>query len=269
MRGYANTKYGQLHYRREGTEGPVLVMYHESPLSSAIYEPVLPLIGKRAQMYAFDFPGYGMSDAPAGPIAVPEMAKWCLEAVNALGIDKFAVGGCHTGASIAVEVARLAGADRITHCVLTGVPLLTPEEQQWWLNNWIPEVELGENGEHLMWAWKRYLTIWDPKSDVRLVHMAVMQILTVYDRYTWGYKAAFTYDPGPALRSLKCPTLLINAENDHMTKTDEPALKLLANGKLVKLPGLPGQLPWRATERFAREVADFITKASVPVGATA
>lgn len=258
IRGYANTEWGQVHYQRAGEKGPSLVLFHESPLSSEIYAPVLDPLGDDLDVIAFDTPGYGASDAPAGPLEIPEYAERLLQAIDFLGLETFNVGGCHTGASIAVEVARQAGRERVSKAVLTGLPLLDPKERDWWMTNWAPPMTPAADGSHLRWAWERYQEIWADDTPVELQNMAVMQILRVLDCYNWGYSAAFSYDPGPALKQLSCPVMLLNAEHDHMAHTDERVLAELQDGRLVRLPGLSGQLPWRATSEFVHHVKTFI-----------
>ena len=275
MRGYAKTSAGQVHYRHEGTSGPAIVFFHEAPLSSAIYAPAMPLLGRSFRAYAFDTPGHGFSDPPARPPSIEEYGVTLLEAIDDIGIDQFVLAGCHTGVDIGLEVAMHAGTDRVTHAVLTGVPLLKPEEWEGWLagvlggaregekpDSWkqvfAPDLELASDGAHVRWAWDRYGRIWAAGSPVELIHMAVMQLLIAGPRYNWMYKAAFAYDPEAALRALQCPTLLLNAAGDPLANKDETVARLMRNAHVVHIEGVPGQLPWRVPERFVAEIENFV-----------
>jgi pimeloyl-ACP methyl ester carboxylesterase len=275
VRGYAQTSRGQVHYRHEGSSGPAAVFFHEAPLSSAIYAPALPLLGSSLRAWAFDTPGHGSSDPPVRPLSIEEYGATMLEAIDDLGIDRFVLAGCHTGVDIGLEVARQAGPERITHAVLTGVPLLKPDEWEGWLEgvlgggrdgeapeSWkqvfAPDMELSADGAHIRWAWDRYGRIWAAGSPVELIHMAVMQLLLAGPRYNEMYKAAFAYDPEGALRELTCPTLLLNAAGDPLAHKDEAVAALLRDGRVVHLNGLPGQLPWRVPERFTEEIQRFV-----------
>ena len=64
-KGYADTLLGQIHYREAGSGLPV-VFLHESPLSSLMFEPALPLLGQLVHAVAMDTPGYGSSDPNVG-----------------------------------------------------------------------------------------------------------------------------------------------------------------------------------------------------------
>jgi len=275
MRGYAQTSNGQVHYRYEGSSGPAIAFFHESPLSSAIYAPALPLLGRSFRAYAFDTPGHGFSDPPPRPPSIEDYGMTLLEAIDDIGIDTFVLAGCHTGVDIGLEVARHAGPGRVTHAILTGVPLLKPGEWEGWLEgvlggaregekpaSWkevfAPDLQLSADGAHVRWAWDRYGRIWAAGSPVELIHMAVMQLLLAGPRYNWMYKAAFAYDPEPALRELRCPTLLLNAAGDPLANKDDVVAGLMHDARVVHFEGVPGQLPWRVPERFVAEIEKFV-----------
>jgi pimeloyl-ACP methyl ester carboxylesterase len=256
MRGYADTRWGQVHYRREGDGGKTIVLLHESPLSSKVYEPVLPLLGGRHTAIAFDTPGYGMSDGPRGPAEIPDYAATLLEAIDALGIREFVPVGVHTGASLAVQLA-IQASDRVSHVVLSGVPVWPPDERAWYLENWAPDVEVAGDGSHFRWAWERYERIW--KGPAQMCHLGAAHLLANLDRYNVGYRAAFRYDPEPDLPSIRCPVLLLTAENDLLIESDRKAVGIFPDARLEVVEGLPGQLPMRVPEIFARKIEEFVS----------
>ena len=258
MRGYLQTRWGQIHYRAAGRTGPVVVLFHESPLSSWIFERALPLLGRKLRAFAFDTPGYGDSEPPEFPLEIGAYAERLLEAVGGLGVDSFAVAGTHTGASIAVEVAMQAGKTRITHAVLSGVPLLTPEERERFLSSWAPDLALDEHGRHFEWAWERYKQNFGPDAPLELVNRAAISVTANHDKYNWGYEAAFQYDPEPALRRLSCPVLFLTPEEDGLAEADRTAAEFMAQADLHIIPSLRGQLPWRAPDVYASELEAFI-----------
>lgn len=259
-RGYVDSSWGQVHYSRTGA-GPTCVFFHESPQSIRSFEATLPLMANRLDAIALDTPGYGNSDRPPHDrFEIPDYAACLLEAIDRLGIERFAVSGVHTGASIAIEVARQAGMDRITHVVLSGVALLSEEERQQYLSGWSPAMAPEADGGHLQWAWERYQRIWGADSEPDLLHLASTQILNVLDRYEWAYNAAFRYDPAPALPGLTCPVLLLDAERDLLAKYDEPTAALLPAAKIQIVAGLGGQLPLRVPEAYASAITDFICR---------
>ena len=257
MRGYAETRWGQVHYRSSGDAGPVVVLLHESPLSSLAYRAALPEFAGSARAFAFDTPGYGESDPPPAQTEIPEYATTLLEAAEALGLERFAVVGVHTGASLALQMALQAGPQRVTHIVMSGVPVMTPEERAHYLATWAPPVEPNEAGDHFRWAWERYLRIW--RGPASMLHIGATLLLTNLEHYFWAYNAAFRYDPEPDLARLEIPTLFLTAENDLLIASDRRAVVIVPGSRLQVVPGHVGQLPMRVPAEFAAEVISFIS----------
>ncbi|PZR98567.1 MAG: hypothetical protein DLM67_05520 [Candidatus Nephthysia bennettiae] len=281
MRGYAQTRIGQVHYRHDGSSGPAVVCFHEAPMSSAIYAPALPVLARSFRAYAFDTPGHGFSDPFPRQPSIEEYASTLLESIDDIGIDQFIVVGCHTGAAIGLEIARQAGDRRVLQAVLTGVPLMKPNEWEGyfervlsggrpgepppksWKELFAPDFELSMDGAHMRWAWNRWAS--GKRSDypldstpVELIHMAVVQLLLAGPHYNWMYRAAWSYDPEPALRGLACQVLLLNGSKDPLADKDVDVAQHLRDARIVHLEGLTGQLPWRVPERFTAEIERFV-----------
>ena len=257
MRGYLSGSWGQLHYRAEGTAGPAIVLLHESPLSSQIWERVLPLLGRRARAVALDTPGYGLSDPPPALPDATAYARELLGAVDALGIDRFAVCGSHTGVSFGLEVAKLAG-PRVTHAIWTGVPLMERERAEEWRSRIAQPLAVDDAGTHLAWLWQRYK--YTPDYPVALADMAVAHTLAAPARYWWGYYAALSHDPEPLLRSLAVPTLLLAGESDQLAFADEPTLALLPRGELHVIRGNERKVSWERAEEYAEALLAFVER---------
>ena len=64
MRGYVDTRWGQLHYSSTGSGSPAIVLLHETPLNHTAFERIVPLLDGHFRVVAFDSPGYGESDGP-------------------------------------------------------------------------------------------------------------------------------------------------------------------------------------------------------------
>ena len=75
-RGYFDGPHGQVHFRACGPEhGEPLLLLHQSPLSSAQFAAVLPLLGAQGfAAMALDLPGFGMSDPNPEPDTLPRYA---------------------------------------------------------------------------------------------------------------------------------------------------------------------------------------------------
>ncbi|GAA1846268.1 alpha/beta fold hydrolase [Actinomadura bangladeshensis] len=254
--GYADTDWGQVHYRINGDSGPWIGLFHESPLSSRVYEEVLPVLGLSARAVAFDTPGYGASDPPPGPgFEIPDYARMLAQAAAGIGLERPVLGGVHTGASLAIAASAHLPASGL---VLSGVPLFDPAERAGFLADWTPGAPIDGTGSQFGWAVERYLRIWGADVPQDMLHLAVTELMRVAEHYEWGYRAAFRYDPSDALAAVDVPVLLLGAESDMLAPKDPLALELARDARLVVLPGLAGQPHLRAPDRYASALLEFV-----------
>lgn len=118
----------QVHYRQAGV-GPVVVLRHESPRSSAALLPLITALSARFTAIAIDTPGYGLSEPLAAESpTIADYAAACGPELDALGIDRCAVYGNHTGACIALEFAAQCPG-RVSGVVLEGLPMFAAAER--------------------------------------------------------------------------------------------------------------------------------------------
>jgi haloalkane dehalogenase len=243
-RGYANTPIGQVHYRSAGErrpDAPPLVLLHQTPSSSVMFERLMAELAGEVFMIAPDTPGFGGTLAPeavpAGAsgqrVSVPFYAEVMLAALHALSIDRCALFGHHSGASIAVAIAD-ARPEVVTRIALSGPPLLTRAE----LEATIPKVSpsrLEPDGAHLLEVWRR-IRAKANDAPIELCHREAVQNLHAGLRYGEAYEAVFAYPLEPALRRLRGPTLVMVGPDDPLRAAAEPAARACSRGRLVLLP---------------------------------
>jgi branched-chain amino acid transport system substrate-binding protein len=73
-RGYADTVLGQIHYRREGSGAPLLLL-SASGRSSRMFSRLIPLIAPRLDTIALDTPGFGGSDPLPDGTSIEQIAE--------------------------------------------------------------------------------------------------------------------------------------------------------------------------------------------------
>ena len=95
-----------VHYRRYGS-GPPLIMVHQSPRSSAEYEALMLTWGAHFTCIAPDTPGFGQSQplVKADP-DINDYADAIVEFIRALGLEKVAAYGFHSGGIILVTALK-------------------------------------------------------------------------------------------------------------------------------------------------------------------
>jgi pimeloyl-ACP methyl ester carboxylesterase len=256
-RGYIDTQYGQIHYKMAGDRGPYLFLFHESPLSSWEFDPAIPLLARRCRVVAFDNPGYGQSDAPAEPLDMNGFAVRFREAIDQFGVERFAIGAVHTGSSIALELITNHLGDRVTHAILSGIPMVKPDQVEAFKAR-IGLPAMDPEGDFLKRLWQGRRKGWGEAASLDMIREAVALQLAIYPRFHWAFNAVFAYDAEQALRRLRCPVYVLNAEGDSLAEIDRQAAKLIAGAAFKLVPGVKGQLPYRAPDVYAREVLAFI-----------
>lgn len=102
-------------YDDTGGDGPALVLLHAFPLSSRMWERLVPLlVGVR--VVTIDLPGLGRS-MPHGEPTMTSMARSVVAVLDELELAEASVFGLSTGGYVALELARLAP-ERVTRLVL-------------------------------------------------------------------------------------------------------------------------------------------------------
>lgn len=229
-RHYADLPGGQVHYLRAGSGAPV-VLLHSSPMSSATMTGWIGPLAERFTVYALDTPGYGQSDplpGGAGERRIEEYAARVLEFADAVGLDRFIVGGTHTGSKVALATAVLAP-ERVAQLVMDGLGLYTGGEMEDQLARYTPPVEPDWYGGHLLRAWHMVRNMWtfwpwyrqeaewrlpDDLPSLDVLHQITFDLLRARPDWGLAYRAAFRYDARQALGHLQVPARLVAKHAD-------------------------------------------------------
>ena len=213
----------QLHVRSEGDGAPV-VLLHPSPLSSTAVWPLAQGLAPHFRVYAFDTPGYGLSDPlPRQPGSLDDYLPVLAQALDALGLKRFCLYGAATGAQIAVEFAK-RWPERVAQLVLDSAGHIDAEECERIVRDYFPDVTPQSDGRHLVTYWQmvRDLFVFFPWCDTRDVSRvdrdlpppAVMQAmlldyLRAGQRYHWAYRPAFHNERAERTQAVTVPAALV------------------------------------------------------------
>lgn len=228
----------QVHYRRIGS-GPVVILFHQSPLSSRDMVATMARWKTHFTCIAPDSPGFGLSD-PLGVKAATmrDFADAAIEFMDALGIERAAVYGFHTGAMICGAIAD-AHPDRIVCAVANGYVMMSEGEKRDIVRHYLPAFSPSWDGAHLAWLWSRMReqTIFFPwyakalanrmyhdiPSPEALTH-SLLDFMRSGDHYRVGYRAAFLMKSDRALQKTRTPTL-VTAYSSDVLATHLPRIK--------------------------------------------
>ena len=266
-KGYVRTPQGQLHYLRSGERGPHLCLFHTNPISAREFERALPLLGRSCRAIAFDTPGCGASDSPSEPISIAAYAQWMLAGIDALGIDRFAIGAHKTGSVIAADLYRQAGA-RVTHMALAGVPLWSAAARAAYRDRPEERLRPGRTGGHVVPAWRSVETLYGEAADIDLITIGFVGHLRAWEQGFWPTAAIMNFDLAAALAAVRAPLLFLSpndvtrrehlpAETPDFVASDRAAAARLG-AAWRHFPNANPPLPWSAPADYAREVLAFI-----------
>jgi pimeloyl-ACP methyl ester carboxylesterase len=271
-RAFAYVEDCEIHYRYAGPpNAPVVLCLHASPVSSLALVPLISALGRSFRVLAPDTLGNGDSHGPMPD--QPDIRFYADVAagfLSALGVRDCFVYGTHTGASIAMELAR-SGHVPVHRLILDGVGLYTPEFQERVLRNYIPDLQLDDSGAYLvrLWTMLRDMYLFWPWFDRRagsrrpidmppaqVMHQRFLEVLKSCDTFGRSYKAAFAFDKRTALAALTQPVLVTTTSGDMLSAYEAEMCRLLA--RPVARPN-PGYATPEAAEATADLFQSFIT----------
>ena len=241
----------QVHYRSAG-KGPALLLIHQSPQNSRMWLELMARLADRYSVIAPDTPGFGHSDPlPGEPQTIAEFGAATLEFADAIGVERFALAGMHTGGLIATWLAW-AHPERVAALIVDGYAAFTPAESALYGEQYLPPFIPQWDGSHLRWLWARmreqkYFFPWyDGRAEAAMLipphttqgtHEAVMDVLDVGDQYRVGYGAAFRHNDHHWLSQLQVPAWLVFRHGDPLLAHRPRLVDLPAGVHSLEEPG--------------------------------
>lgn len=189
----------KIHIKRCGQGHPV-VLFHGWGFDSRIWDPILPLLAERYEVYCVDLPGFGLSPHV-------EWEAFKLSVLSQLP-EKFSLIGWSLGGLVATRLA-LEASSRVTHLVKIASSPFFVEDVAW---PGISKATLLGFNERLM-----------NNSDEVLREFVALQLpgqedgthtLTTIEGLQSGLDWLLTWDFRSQLTSIQCPVLYIFGSRD-------------------------------------------------------
>ena len=259
IKAYMPMDWGQLHYRTVPADPalPLLIMLHQSPLSSRNYEAVLPLLAGHCRPVALDTPGYGGSSAVPEDWTVADYAQVVWDVADQLAAERVFVFGRATGAVFALEAA-LAQPQRVQGLVLHGMPVYTDAERTDRMQNFAPPFPAAADGAHLTGIWKRIHNEY-PWIGPELATHFTHDFLSAGPDFARSYRAIWRYDlPQRVAGGSDLPTLLLAGSADRIAFMHARAVALLPRAQAVWLEGATDFVAEQSPALFAGHLIDFM-----------
>jgi haloalkane dehalogenase len=254
-RFYLDLPHGQLHGRIARREGaPWLVLLHQSPSSSAMFEDMIGRLSPHYAILAPDNPGFGMSDPMDAP-SVAGFASVVAAAMQAHGVPRAALFGHHTGAAVAAALAS-SRSDLVRALILSGPPVLDTATRAA-LPGMAPADGPLPDGSHFLAMWQRLRareTTAPPELSTREVSLAMLA-----RRATPAvYAAVSAHDTAADLRAATCPVMLMAGERDSLIGCLPLAAAACPQARVERLDDAGGYCCEMASDRVCALVRDFL-----------
>jgi pimeloyl-ACP methyl ester carboxylesterase len=146
---------------------------------------------------------------------------------------------------------------RIRRLVLGGVPLFGEAERDQLRAEFAKPRPYFEDPDFLARAWKRDLAAVDAGLDREAMLLRFTEIMRAGTRSWWGFNAVFDYPMRDRLPRVTQPLLAI-ALDERLGGASREAARLVARGRVVEMPDLPGSALDFAAQRIATATRGFL-----------
>jgi pimeloyl-ACP methyl ester carboxylesterase len=270
-RAYVDCRFGQLHYHAaepaaEAIVAPTLILLHQNPSSSVEYRALIADMARDRRVFAFDTPGYGMSDRPEAPQSMTAYAAAIgdgLRALNLAAAGPIDLYGFHTGTLLAIELAAEFGS-QVGRLALTGIPLMSEEDRRARLNKARAVRPPSDDGaaifERLRWLWGFTVTDRHPGVPIDRAAEIFAERARPLHRYGWAYEGVWSYPVAERLREMRHTTLVVQPD-EMLTEHSRQAAEIIPDALYVSLPDLTRDIfePGAGLAELTRTLRQFLT----------
>ena len=254
-RGYITAGHGQLHFRCNAQRpGIPLVLLHQSPSDSRMYEKLMAELDDDFWMIAPDSPGFGNSDPLPRGFSLAGCADAILSLLDHLQLSQCFLFGHHTGASVAVQMAA-RNPSRFRALALSGPTLLDDTLKAALPAKAAPFPEAAD-GSHLQSMWQR-MAAKEADAPPALLLREVTAAMASGPAYAQAYAAVAEQDFAGQLQQLDMPTLVFAGTADILYHCLEPSYRLLRNGQMSEIEGAGSYVCDRQPVEVARLLRGF------------
>lgn len=221
-KNYMSINGSQFFYRSIGS-GPVILLLHPSPRSSAMMEPLMQILAPHFTVVAPDTPGYGLSAKSKTTINTVNDYAYFIEALRTeLGVDNLSLYGSASGAQLGIGYA-LAHPEKITRLYLDNAAHFEEDICNEILDNYFIDITPRKDGSHLIKLWDHVCNSclffpWYDESEknriaqelppASIIQNIVNDYLSAGVDYALAYKAAFKNERANNVQSLVTNTTI-------------------------------------------------------------
>ncbi len=262
-RDYGAGRYGQIHVTSAGaasSKTPV-VCFHQSPISGAQFRLFQEALAMDRLVLCPDTPGFGGSDAPPGPVTIPDYANAMADLLDGMGYGAKGKGpvdvvGCHTGTLISTALAILRP-DLVRKVVYASLALFNADERAKMKAMYGGPQPILTDATYVPKAFQTTVIDGHGATPERRLEMFAER-LRAGTKSWYGPEASLNYDCETALKQVQQPALLL-VMNEMLGPNTRRAKDLLKNPTLSDVSAWADHGVWdTAPARFADEMRRFL-----------
>jgi pimeloyl-ACP methyl ester carboxylesterase len=247
-------------YCETAGRGQPLLFIHGLGSSTRDWGYQVPAFAKNYQVITFDLRGHGQSDKPAGPYTVPMFADDTAGLLKALGIESAHIVGLSLGGAVAFQLAvahpRLVHTLTIVNSGPTlGEPSAASKEVERRVGI-VQQMGMQAMGQGLSGALF-------PKPEHAALRQTFVERWTENDpaAYVEATRAMLGWDVTDRLATIKCPALIISADQDYTpVALKEAYVRLMPNARLAVIADAHHATPLEKPEAFNAVLSDFLAQ---------
>lgn len=229
---YANMKDVQLYYEVYG-EGEPIVFTHGATWDHLQWRPQVEHLSQWYKVIVWDVRGHGKSSLPAGKVDSKDLVKDLLDLIEYLEIERVHLCGLSMGGHISLQAA-IHDPERVLSLILIGTPYTNT--YNWYEKLFVPINRFSSRFIPMRWLAKiqaRTLSTFNKDNKAYIENVVSAMSLTDWVRL-WA--AVSRMESGDQLAEVKCPTLILQGDHDHMIKRQQADLaRQLANARLMTI----------------------------------
>lgn len=247
-----------LHYEIHGTGEPLLLI-HGLGSSGRDWEFQTSEFSQRYQVILPDLRGHGRSDKPPGPYSMTMFASDIASLLQTLGISNVHTVGWSLGGAIAFQLALDHPKIVKTLTITNSMPELVPRTWLERLAVWHRVAEARFVGITKI-ADGLSKTLFVRPEHERLRKIFVERWVENDDRaYLEGLRALVGWSVTHRLSELRCPTLVLAADQDYTSVDFKKSYTAkIAGARLVVIPDSRHALPAERPGEFNRVLSSFL-----------
>jgi len=246
-------------YHEMSGEGPPLVFIHGLGSSAKDWGFQVAEFSPKYKVVTFDLRGHGQSDKPAGPYTLPLFSSDAAGLLKALDIDSAHIVGVSLGGGVAFQLTIDYPELVKTLTIVNSGPAMggTFEQAQQEIERRVAivqQVGMRAMGEAL--APNLF-----PKLEQQPLREGFIESWAENDpdAYIASTRSMLGWDVTDKLGSIRCPTLVISADQDYTpVAAKEAYVKLMPNARLVVIPDAHHGTPIEKPEEFNAVLGSFL-----------